>query len=72
MKSNFSKVSKSSPFPLGIYYKDKSVCNGWYNQNYSPASALIEVGGTANTLAESNRMMDILAQVINQIRLSGK
>ncbi|SEN96711.1 stage II sporulation protein P [Paenibacillus sp. OV219] len=56
----------------GIYYKDKSVGNGWYNQNYSPNSALIEVGGTANTLAESNRTMDILAQAINQIRLSGQ
>ncbi|MBP3963060.1 stage II sporulation protein P [Paenibacillus lignilyticus] len=56
----------------GIYYKDTSVGNGWYNQNYSPASALIEVGGTANTLAESNRTMDILAQAINQIRLSGQ
>ncbi|RAP78498.1 stage II sporulation protein P [Paenibacillus montanisoli] len=56
----------------GIFYKDKSVGNGWYNQNYSPTSALIEVGGTANTLAESNRTMDILAQAINQIRLSGK
>ncbi len=56
----------------GIYYKDSSVGNGWYNQNYSSASALIEVGGTANTLAESNRTMDILAQAINQIRLSGK
>ncbi|GMK36980.1 hypothetical protein PCCS19_00330 [Paenibacillus sp. CCS19] len=55
----------------GIYYKDKSVGNGWYNQNYSPNSALIEVGGTANTLAESNRTMDILAQAINQIRLGG-
>ncbi|SDW04400.1 stage II sporulation protein P [Paenibacillus sp. CF384] len=56
----------------GIYYKDSSVGNGWYNQNYSPTSALIEVGGTANTLAESNRTMDILAQAINQIRLSGQ
>lgn len=54
----------------GIYYKDKSVGNGWYNQNYSANSALIEVGGEANTLAESNRTMDILAQAINQIRLS--
>ncbi|REE94624.1 stage II sporulation protein P [Paenibacillus taihuensis] len=54
----------------GVYFKDKSVGNGWYNQNYSPSSALIEVGGTANTLAESNRTMDILAQAINQIRLS--
>jgi stage II sporulation protein P len=55
----------------GIYYKDKSVGNGWYNQNYSPTSALIEVGGAANTLAESNRTMDIVAQAINQIRLGG-
>lgn len=55
----------------GIYYKDKSVGNGWYNQNYSSNSALIEVGGAANTLAESNRTMDILAQAINQIRLGG-
>ncbi|AZN41422.1 stage II sporulation protein P [Paenibacillus albus] len=63
-------MAKYPGLSRGIYYKDKSVGNGWYNQNYSPNSALIEVGGTANTLAESNRTMDILAQAINQIRLS--
>lgn len=55
----------------GIYYKDKSVGNGWYNQNLSSRAALIEVGGVYNTLTEGNRTIDILADAINQLRLSG-
>ena len=55
----------------GIYYKDTSVGNGWYNQNLSPRSALIEIGGVYNTLTESYRTVDILADTIAQLRSSG-
>ncbi len=55
----------------GIYYKDYSVGNGWYNQNLSPSSALIEVGGVYSTLTESYRTIDILADAINTLRSSG-
>ncbi|MBW5446332.1 AMIN domain-containing protein [Cohnella sp. CFH 77786] len=55
----------------GIYYKDRSAGNGWYNQNLSPTSALIEIGGVYNTLAESNRTIDVLADAINRLRLAG-
>lgn len=55
----------------GIYYKDYSVGNGWYNQNLSPSSALIEVGGVYNTLTESYRTIDILADAVNALRSSG-
>jgi|GEM_PF-1517621 len=54
----------------GIYYKDYSVGNGWYNQNLSPRSALIEVGGVYSTLTESYRTIDILADAINTLRSS--
>ncbi|UVI29043.1 stage II sporulation protein P [Paenibacillus spongiae] len=53
----------------GIYYKDRKSGNGWYNQQLSPTSALIEVGGVENTIVESNRTIDILADVLNQIRI---
>lgn len=55
----------------GIYYKDYSVGNGWYNQNLSPRSALIEVGGVYNTLTESYRTVDILAEAIEALMKSG-
>lgn len=55
----------------GIYYKDHSAGNGWYNQNLSPRSALIEIGGVYNTLTESNRTVDILADAVNELRRSG-
>ncbi|MCQ6559259.1 stage II sporulation protein P [Paenibacillus mendelii] len=56
----------------GIYYKDRKSGNGWYNQQLSPTSALIEVGGVENTITESNRTIDILADVINQIRIGNQ
>jgi stage II sporulation protein P len=52
----------------GIRYKGKSSGNGVYNQNFSPTSALIEIGGVYNTLEESDRTIDILADAINEIR----
>ncbi|MFD2671591.1 stage II sporulation protein P [Marinicrinis sediminis] len=48
----------------GIYAKDGSSGHGEYNQSFSPHSLLIEVGGPENTLEESYRTADILAEVI--------
>ncbi|WP_127579780.1 stage II sporulation protein P [Paenibacillus koleovorans] len=41
--------------------------HGEYNQSYSPNSMLVEVGGAYNTLEESNRTADALAEVIAEL-----
>jgi stage II sporulation protein P len=51
----------------GIYRKDKSSGNGEYNQSVSGSIALIEIGGVENTLEESYRTIDVLAEVIEQL-----
>lgn len=48
----------------GMWGKSSKNGNGEYNQSFSPNSILIEVGGPENTLAECNRTIDILAEVI--------
>ncbi|MFE5319963.1 stage II sporulation protein P [Paenibacillus sp. NPDC056579] len=44
--------------------------NGVYNQNFSPNSVLIEVGGVDNSLEECYRTVDLLAQVISEVVLN--
>lgn len=51
----------------GIFGKTASTGNGEYNQHVSPHAILIEVGGPENTLEESNRTIDVLAEVISEI-----
>ena len=51
----------------GIFYKDRSAGDGWYNQNLSPRSALIEIGGAYNTMTEVERTADILSEAIAQL-----
>jgi stage II sporulation protein P len=48
-------------------YAKSSNGNGLYNQSISENSALIEIGGPYNTLAECYRTADILADVISEI-----
>jgi stage II sporulation protein P len=55
----------------GIVYKDRSTGNGVYNQNLSPRSALIELGGAYNTVEECNRTIDILAGAILEVMTEG-
>ncbi|WP_276352339.1 stage II sporulation protein P [Cohnella caldifontis] len=55
----------------GIAYKGRSLGNGVYNQNLSPRSALIEIGGAYNSLEECYRTVDILADAIAQIMDEG-
>lgn len=51
----------------GIWGKNHQSGHGEYNQSVSPNSILIEVGGPENTLEESYRTIDVLADVIAEI-----
>lgn len=51
----------------GIYGKTAQTGNGEYNQHISPNAILIEVGGPENTLEESYRTIDVLAEVISDV-----
>jgi stage II sporulation protein P len=51
----------------GIWGKGSNTGNGEYNQSISPNSILIEIGGPENTLEESYRTADVLANVIADI-----
>ncbi|MBD2869455.1 stage II sporulation protein P [Paenibacillus arenilitoris] len=51
----------------GIWGKTAASGNAEYNQSLAPESVLIEVGGVDNTLAESYRTADALAEVISEI-----
>ncbi|AEI42690.1 stage II sporulation protein P [Paenibacillus mucilaginosus] len=46
--------------------------NGVYNQNFSPNSVLIEVGGVDNTLEECYRTVDALADAISEVILNAE
>jgi len=47
----------------GIVRKSKQDGNGVYNQDLSPNSILIEIGGPENTLDELYRTADLLAEI---------
>jgi len=51
----------------GIWGKTAATGNGEYNQSLAPESVLVEVGGVENTLEESYRTADALAEVISDI-----
>ncbi|MFZ3590086.1 stage II sporulation protein P [Bacillus sp. DJP31] len=50
----------------GVIIKDSSQGNGVYNQDLSPSSVIIEVGGVDNTIEELYRTADVLGFVIGQ------
>jgi stage II sporulation protein P len=56
----------------GIHAKTATEGNGLYNQNFSPHSILIEVGGPYNTLEECYRTTDWLADAISEVILNAK
>ncbi|MBH5318159.1 stage II sporulation protein P [Paenibacillus sp. GSMTC-2017] len=61
----------------GIWGKTAATGNAEYNQSLASESVLIEVGGVENTLKESYRTADALAEVISEIyydaeKVSGK
>ena len=47
----------------GVFEKDKSQGNGVYNQDISPNSVIIEIGGVENTLDELYNTADLLAEI---------
>lgn len=49
----------------GILKKDSSQGNGVYNQDVSPNSVIVEIGGVDNTLEELNRTTEALADVLS-------
>lgn len=51
----------------GIWGKSAANGNGEYNQSISPDSVLIEIGGIENTLRESYRTADALAEAIAEV-----
>lgn len=51
----------------GIWGKSAATGNAEYNQSLSPGSVLIEIGGVENTLEESYRTADALAETIASI-----
>ncbi|CAM4311434.1 stage II sporulation protein P [Paenibacillus alkaliterrae] len=51
----------------GIWGKTAATGNAEYNQSLAPESVLVEIGGVENTLEESYRTADALAEVIADI-----
>jgi len=63
-----NKLNEKIPgISKGIYQKDHSNGNGHYNQSIAKNSALIEIGGVENDLAENYHTISILADVIHEI-----
>ncbi|EXX87997.1 stage II sporulation protein P [Paenibacillus darwinianus] len=51
----------------GVWGKSAKTGNGEYNQSLSSESVIIEIGGVDNTLEESYRTVNVLADVISEI-----
>src|SRR5690606_37032200 len=56
----------------GILKKDKSQGNGVYNQDLSPNSVIVEIGGVDNTVAELHRSVEALAEGLSEYYWYGK
>ena len=50
----------------GILEKDSSQGNGVYNQDLSPNSVIVEIGGVDNTVEELHRTVEALAEVLSK------
>ncbi len=50
----------------GIYLKEGAGVNGIYNQDISPNSVLIELGGQYNTIEEASNTINLLANIISE------
>lgn len=60
------KLATHSPgLSKGVIQKDRSSGNGIYNQDLSPNSVIIEIGGVDNTVEELHRSTELLADVIS-------
>lgn len=58
--------SKVRSITRGVIGKEGKNVNGIYNQDISPGSLLIEVGGQYNNIAEVTNTMEILATVLKE------
>lgn len=56
----------------GILEKDSSQGNGIYNQDISPQSVIVEVGGVDNTAEELNRTVEAFADVLSDYYWHGE
>lgn len=50
----------------GVYKKEGPGVNGVYNQDFSPNSILIEVGGVDNTTIEVSNTIEVIAKMLNE------
>ncbi|GGI12417.1 stage II sporulation protein P [Gottfriedia solisilvae] len=64
INNEIKKVNKG--LTRGIYSKNYKQGNGVYNQDLSPNSLLIEVGGVDNTLPELYRTIDLLSEILSE------
>lgn len=60
---NNSIEEKYPSLTRGVFQKDKSQGNGVYNQDLSPNSVIIEIGGVENTLEELYNTADLIAEI---------
>lgn len=56
----------------GIFQKDSSQGNGVYNQDVSPTSVLIEIGGVDSTIEEMQRTTEALADALSEVYWHGE
>ena len=59
-----NKVPKISK---GIMKRGGAGVNGIYNQDFSPNTLLIEIGGQYNSISEVNNTVEVLAAVLNEV-----
>lgn len=64
LNSEIMKFNKG--LTRGIFSKNYKQGNGVYNQDLSPNSILIEVGGVDNTLPELYRTIDLLSDILSK------
>lgn len=54
----------NSSLTRGVYLKEGAGVNGIYNQDFSPNTILIELGGQENTIEEVTNTIEILAKIL--------
>lgn len=64
INNEIRKINKG--LSRGIYSKTYNDGNGVYNQDLSPNSLLIEIGGVDNTLEELYRTVDLLSEILSK------
>ena len=58
--------SKKNGLSKGILTREGPTVNGVYNQDFSPNTMLMEIGGVDNTIEEVNNTLEIVAQVLSE------